>query len=527
MTGRHRSSNFRLRSNGFSVIELVVVIGAIAIITVGVAQIFQSVGETVAGGRRVSGFTQAAARLESQLRQDISQMTRDGFLVIRHQSSQPVYLAPGVDVNSDRQRRIDELMFFATGQFTTSRPQVRPLNQPERVATSSHARIYYGHGSRDFIDESDYATPEVSAGSITNRSDDSESLLGLPGGPNEFASDWTLLRQATLLVEPQYNPDVSDPNAQDSEYQIAYQPAAGHIVKALAFRGDLTPAATPQLTLFSVGEPAPDERPALGSGIVDIATTSLEEIRAIVNDVGVHPRDILSGDNTPLTAPTGSPALLDGSYDETDLPFMHAWMRDALPAYSGSLMGDGPAILERVRTELVPPDFIDSAAAITANDTGLFSIELGNQVSLTAGAILPRCTEFIVEWSFGQVRQSGPGAGQLIWYGGSTATDFNPYTGTNTGSALNDYQLNFVRVDGIIDQHPVEQRLIHDAESLNNPNELGSFFGFTDPTFQPTANDPATIPWAWPRLLRVTASFADDTDPTREETFQFVFEVPQ
>ena len=71
MTGRHRSSNFRLRSNGFSVIELVVVIGAIAIITVGVAQIFQSVGETVAGGRRVSGFTQAAARLESQLRQDI------------------------------------------------------------------------------------------------------------------------------------------------------------------------------------------------------------------------------------------------------------------------------------------------------------------------------------------------------------------------------------------------------------------------------------------------------------------------
>lgn len=524
MTGRHRSSNSSMqhRSRGFSVIELVVVIGAIAIITVGVAQIFQSVGETVAGGRRVSGFTQAAARLESQLRQDISQMTRDGFLVIRHQSSQPVYLAPGVDVNSDRQRRIDELMFFATGQFTTSRPQVRPLNQPERVATSSHARIYYGHGSRDFIDEADYAMPEVSAGSINNRSGDSESLLGLPGGPNEFASDWTLLRQATLLVEPQYNPDVSDPDAQDSEYQIAYQPAAGHIVKALAFRGDLTGPVQP--TLFSGGTPGPNDRPALGSGIVDIATTSLEEIRAIVMDVGVHPRVILSGDNTPLTAPAGSPALLDGDYDASDLPFMHAWMRDALPAYSGSLVGDGPAILERVRTESVPPDLIDSAAAITANDTGLLSIEAGNQVALTAGAILPRCTEFIVEWSFGQVRQSGPGAGQLIWYGGTTAASYNPYT----DGGLNNYQLSYVRTDGTIAQHAVERELIHDDESFNDPNELGSFFGYIDPRFTPTnAADPATVPWAWPRLLRVTASFADDTDPTREETFQFVFEVPQ
>ena len=54
-------------------------------------------------------------------------------------------------------------------------------------------------------------------------------------------------------------------------------------------------------------------------------------------------------------------------------------------------------------------------------------------------------------------------------------------------------------------------------------------FGYLDPTYQPmdANNDPPSIPWAWPRLIRVTLSLADPNDPTYEQTYQFVFELPE
>ena len=33
--------------------------------------------------------------------------------------------------------------------------------------------------------------------------------------------------------------------------------------------------------------------------------------------------------------------------------------------------------------------------------------------------------------------------------------------------------------------------------------------------------------WPWPRLLRITMSFADPVDQTVEDTFQFVVELPK
>jgi hypothetical protein len=74
-----------------------------------------------------------------------------------------------------------------------------------------------------------------------------------------------------------------------------------------------------------------------------------------------------------------------------------------------------------------------------------------------------------------------------------------------------------------------------------------SYFGFSDPTFIPdknadgelswvpptTATPPTpidsatpTIPWAWPKLVRVTIGLADPTDLSIEQRFQFVFELP-
>ncbi len=387
------------RRAGFSVIELIVTIGAIALITVGVAQIFQTVGETVTGGRRVSGFTQAAATLESQMRLDVESLTRDGFMVIHHQrTAGNISLAPGAA--NAVQRRIDELMFYARGEFTTSRPMVSPgLDLPDRIASANEARIYYGHGTRDDFDSEGrdaYLFPTPFDGDINNPArtgpGSNGSHLGDIGGPNEYASDWSLLRLATLLVEPKNQPTISVPDGMggatlidvpveylDSEYQIAYQPAMGSIYKAFAHRGgnDTNQADLPVVFYdFNTDGTAADQividkRPTSASGIIDIATTSISEIRSIMLDVGGtsagvagqgtngHPRAIVRGtDNRPLadatlmvdSADDMSEVLLNGAVDPWlspstvgDLPFMHAWMRDAMPAYSSTLEGDDNA----------------------------------------------------------------------------------------------------------------------------------------------------------------------------------------
>ncbi len=555
------------RSAGFSVIELIVTIGAIALISVGIAKIFQTVGETVSGGRRVSGFTQAAATLESQIRLDVQSMTRDGFMVIHHQrTATGILLAPGTP--GPRPRRIDEWMFFARGDYATTRPTVLPdPDVPPRVATATEARFYYGHGASyaAATEGTRYQFPAPYDGD-TRFPARAESMLGGVRGPNEYASDWNLLRQVTLLVDPINRPLMPDsaggtppnmvslpPEYRDSEYQIAYQPAAGSIFKAFAQRGtnDLTQGDMPQV-FYSSGSVQSKERPAFASGIVDIAATSLEEVRDTVMDVGGtlpsgtgansgtdgHPRAIVGGnDSRPLADPLlmanavdddASEVLLNSGFqpwtsaDAGDLPFMHAWMRDALPAYSSTL-ADDPQVGQRVRAEPLSPDLLETAFASSSDKAYFFA----DQVALTGSILLPRCTEFIVEWSFGEVLNSG----QIVWHGGSSANNFAAYNGGLTGNPQVQHVTLYTKSDGTLGSHPVPTELIHDAESLlgANNNELYSYFGYSDPTYQPATPgvDPASIPWAWPKLIRITATFADALDPSIEESTQFIVEVPQ
>ncbi|NRA58903.1 MAG: hypothetical protein HRU13_12385, partial [Phycisphaerales bacterium] len=89
---------------------MLVAIGAVAFVAVGIASIFASVGDTVSQGRSVSAITQYAAVLERQMREDFANMTRDGYLIIRHEDANegnPVPLFPG-QINA-RERRIDEI----------------------------------------------------------------------------------------------------------------------------------------------------------------------------------------------------------------------------------------------------------------------------------------------------------------------------------------------------------------------------------------------------------------------------------
>ncbi len=42
----------------------------------------------------------------------------------------------------------------------------------------------------------------------------------------------------------------------------------------------------------------------------------------------------------------------------------------------------------------------------------------------------------------------------------------------------------------------------------------------------PGTGDPASVPWAWPALIRVTITLVDAKDASIRDTFQYVFDTP-
>jgi hypothetical protein len=579
------------RTRAFTLIEMIVAIGAVALIAVGIAAVFESVGRTVGGGRRVSVLNQYAALMERQMRADFEAMTRDGVLVIRHEYADvngdsqitepedhvPLYqdqaANPWPNRRADwRLRRLDQILFFARGEFSSSRAPVIP----GVTAESSEAMIYYGHGLRlDPIDdfqshapgasEPAYEMPQVDDGRPESPTGNDRlyrdtAALGYDDGdpatrnPNLHASGWTLLRQMILLAPPGSTQSLPPPgpfwgdldfdrdDALDNDIQIGGQPAASSAFRTLAARFPSYygyPA-----TIRAVANDSP-RYPAFASGIVDVATTDLAEIRRIVMDANLFPDNI----NTELDLFDPSNAAstpLDDRYSRTGGPgnpvrFMQAWMDDLLPA--------DPETGLRPRYELSLPDYY---GAVT-NSTGDLepSLRLADQRALGSGVFVPNCTEFIVEYSFGQVLAGGPFAGQLVWFGRDRDIIIDgqpprpavrPYPDAvdpEDGDEVEMwYEPTYTKLDGT--KSPPQKLTTATLYSVlgsagggggggGSPSlPLTAHFGYNDPTYAPTDPnlDPPTIPWPWPKLIRITVTLADPTDPSIEETFQFVFETP-
>ncbi len=621
---------------GFTLLEMIVAIGIVAVVTVGLASIFGAVGKTVTGGRRVSRLSALSTVIERQMRQDFESMTRDGFLVIRQQwvdnaggmrrrdsfnrAEDVVPLT--ADDAAPRARRIDEILFFSRGDFTSARQPV----DAAWIARASEARIYYGHGERfdPAANQAIYYQPD------TFTSNTPERRLGMPG-VNRFASDWILLRSALLLTPPRSTrPHAlqsvvgNDTLLRDKECQVALQPAAPSLFwhASYGIRDEDFPAFK-YYRPFRLSE-------AMGlvyvrSGIVDIATTSLAEVRSTLRSYPTQPTNptimraaLPAGAMDPVLQPlevlrtlphtSPQPVQPDGRRPDpypASVDFVHEWMNSAFPADSdpletaerrtwqrlsaGVLASDPSGV--RMRCESEPTDMYN-VFYLTEDEGG--SYRRGDQQMLTASNFVPRCTEFIVEWSFGDV---DPVSGLMMWHGpqrpdprdASAAplplSDVKPYP---WGGAERDRpqwhttpvdvrryevplpatgaprELDVVRVN-----FPATDRLIYGeviSDEYDNPGVAApiaptsrpvvtSYFGFSDPTFDPdspcysTTNPPTSptrsrpylpgvpevagraesqsqIEWAWPKLIRVTMSIADERDPKKEDTLQFVFEVP-
>jgi type II secretory pathway pseudopilin PulG len=564
------------RRSGFSITEMMVTIGVMVLLAAGVSAIFSSIGDTVARGRKVSQLNRFASQVERVMREDFDSMTRDGFMVIVNQ------YAPGPNGNVDfvplsssdklgRLRRTDEVMFFARGDYSTARRAVASgMN-----AQSSEAAIYYGHGAK--------RAPAFSSGNIDNPVSDvylffnpqtyDNNLVAtfdarhgvVTAGqvnPNRYARDWSLLRHVTLLMLPEssgrmlpqdvYGLDRRDSDDReylvDSERQIALQPVARSIFSSL--RGmeprRVTQDQNPPRSLtdpysLNISEIAGYRRRA--SGLVDIAVGDLGSIKTIVTSVRSQPRDF--GINPTKFFGSGTqqydnfarqffnPANVgtDPTATSTDRNMIRKWMVDAMPS-EWDQSGPTPQQISRVRFEDVPTRLMYNDAQFQNSDTGRLrqAIAESNQEMLGASVFLPKCTEFIVEWSFGFVNETITAVGdpdfkQMIWYGRDRRIDSNSDGVVNGADriAVGTYNKNIGRSGG--NQGPDEELIIGRPAGViaDNIPEIACF-GYFDPKGTLTTDDDEA--WKWPRYVRVTMSIADPADPLIEETYQVVFEVP-
>lgn len=577
-------------ARAFTLIEVLVSVGAAALVAVGIAAIFESVGKTVSGGKRVSQFNAYAALLEQQLRQDFSQMTRDGFLLIRQQyagltpGAAPPAEPPDVALTADdiapRPRRIDEILFFTTGEYATAREPMHPYY----VARANAARIYYGHGAKMSPANPAYALPEP----YTKPNTGDRTWVLAQDGPNKYASDWTLLRQVTLLAPPRSATSypalpapgqlfgrhpVGGARASDQPTQIALQPSAPSLFRQLNARVFPLPLpGGPAQTIIRTirgDQAAYTQNPVFMSGLIDVCATSLSDVRSLVTTLQAAPAYYTGSakwdaGGRPIEGMVyqGTPAA-GGAMDRQQQWMDQAWPAQSDPTFPATPQID-PVPGARMRYELAPPDYLGtlSKTYTRAEEEQFRRID---QTMLTASNLLPRCTEFIVEWSFGQVDDvpTSPTFGQLIWYGLDRRVDLDadgvvdgardgyaarpyPYKATVAGTLTAPLRMPYTRADGkVADGQPgnpqpivVDQQLINGFGITGLPSPtlpLTNYFGYVDPTFNPAGpdgtagngDDPVTPrPWAWPRLIRVTVTIADQQDPKIEESFQFVIETP-
>lgn len=593
------------RFGAFTLLEVLVALGAVALISIGLARIFGATSQTLRAGRRVSHFNDYARTLERIMREDFKRMTHRGFLVIGNEETEQKIDRFRGD-RFARKRRIDQVMFFTLGNYHTQRT---PL-YPGRVASGAEAQIWFGHGLRQepggTIAVPALDDPNRDGGATdSGEQPDRAPFFGQPG-PNEFASDWVLVRHVSVIAQPTgtappYPPGLGNPSSNewpDNPLQIDLAPAQSSLFRNVA-RG--TPAMLPSANEIARRSGGAVARPMISSGFVDVIYGNLSQFRSIILDAqAIAPAnpgivfDPSVDDNTDFYINSfNQPIAVDYAFQPdltasgaTSCYAMKQWMLQALPAEPrkqtrGS--GSGPPAPTpypsqttdyggRMRCEIAPPDYLGTLA----NSGNVYirdqDYRRTDQVMLASSSFAPHCTEFIVEWSFGETYLGGaspdpflngtddPRENQIIWHGLERyqQTDFDssgrldnndliaaPYygktgpaapAGAPTGVPIDGHIQTVKLTDGNTGLWRVKPQVVQepvDAQGMPAPQNgepFYSIFGYVDPTFPgpttalPTAPD--TIPCAWPRLIRVTMTLADPADPSFEQTYQFIFQVP-
>jgi len=578
------------RRSGFTILEILVTIGILVLIAAGVSVIFTSVSETVNTGKRVAELNRFAAQFERVMRQDFENMSRDGFLVIVHQ------YAPGDPNNPDlspftnafdtkfwvgdatglnqtgRPRRADEIMFFARGQYETSRRAI----SPGMVAKSTEAAIYYGHGQKrrpDFIrpfnnptnSNNFFFNPAIDDQNI-DQSSPEQAWLGTPStdgipNPNQYAIDWSLLRQVTLLANPQTSgQDLPDelfnvrrsndrPWLEDSARQVALQPAMQTIFGSLNIYQ--ASADMPRwFKEYNGGGPisATNSEIYRASGLVDIVTTDITSIATIVrygpgtggwlgSPLDYQTTTDFDDFKTKLDLGAPDQILIDpNQFGDSSSPFFQQrlWMLDALPSrWDLNTLTQ----LSRVRYEDIPTRLLFDENAFANNRDRTYAE--ADQEMLGSSVFIPKCTEFIVEWSMGYIDPSAtsptdPNYKRMLWYGLFRGTDTNDDGIVDSSERLADRYdprpTTGLTTEQIARESILSELIMGHAPGTQFDTEISMFaYEYTNPAIPDNPDTPlineSIDQWPWPKFIRITLSIADPTDNSIEQTFQMVFDI--
>jgi len=513
-----------------------------------------------------------------------------------------VQLSPGDTSgfsNKGRPRRVDEIMFFSRGQYESSR---RAISTDMIARSSEASIYYgHGQKRIPDLDDPrpQNANNRFFNPIVTDTNIDPDARLGLAPtsvlNPNQYARDWSLLRHVTLLAQPQSSGQALPDNVygvlrinedrqwlEDSARQIALQPAGRSIFNSLSQTGfNAAPPATANYDLpkwyrqyrpgggpVSFGYTQPSLR---SSGLLDIVTEDLASIRATLYGVSSLYSPIVYWDRGNLNA---NPPVMAQSYDEfaldfwdsnippspTDassliLPFnggssphftnVRNWMIDALPSlwnFNPAALDELPTQLSRVRYEDIPTRLLyDDDAFGNPGDQGNQRARIyaeADQEMLGSSVFIPKCTEFVVEWSFGFIDasitdQTNPRYKRMLWYGLDRWIDSNQNgliepAGNGLAGGQDQRVAEFYNkrppVSGIpnYDRGPDPQLIV------GHPAIAGGFG--TPPALEISTfayPDLNGTEWPWPKFIRVTVSIADPNDITLERTFQMVFDIPE
>ncbi len=386
-----RTSSHPNRHHAFTLTELLVAIAVLVVILIATARIFSSASKVAGTGEATSSLLQSAAAIESQIRADFANLSREGFFVIQCVSGGGT--------------RADQLVFF-TQRSTTSQQFMgsRESSATNQVAStwlaeSGVARVYYGHGvtapnlgadqDTDGFNstgcDGSALTPWSSTAAFGNSTIDAHNWTagttqGSKGQPNTPKENWPLLRQALVLAK-----DGAGPSSPDLVYAANYKNATS-VLSTEKQRPWVDP-------WFTSGNPNPTGSgydPTWLSSRVDICTMSLADIKRQITGNGALPFLLGSSANPWVDCQRTRMLQCVGFPD----PFMN----------SG---GEDQPFLRYPRAEKVPPS-------------------MGRADSMLASSILSaNCSSFRVDWTWSDgVGRSGSGLGMVVagrtqtpWFG--------------------------------------------------------------------------------------------------------------
>ena len=129
----------RQLKNAFTITELLVAIGLLAALLAGSGIIFQKAVQAERIAKATSQITRKLQVITEQIDRDFSALRKDGEIVI--------VWVPGIDIDGDElvdvYERLDRIMFYTTGDFTTYHAQDTTTPDVSKYITGNLARVCY------------------------------------------------------------------------------------------------------------------------------------------------------------------------------------------------------------------------------------------------------------------------------------------------------------------------------------------------------------------------------------------------